>query len=93
MLYRYYFILNKQQLDLDFNIIEFSRYAEQTQCDIKHIKQMLHKIVRQRALRNLRLYDNWDLIGALSKFYSSSVYSPLTLTKEDCLPRCSFAIY
>lgn len=93
MPYRYYFISNKQQLDLDFNIIEFGRYAEQTQCDIKHIKQMPHKIARQRALRNLRLHDNWDLIGALSKFYSSSVYSPLTLTKEDCLPRCSFAIY
>lgn len=71
---RYCLIYNQERPKLDFNIVEFGRYSEQTHRNIERIKLITVKTHREQALRKLGLHSDWQLMDALSE-NSSHLYS------------------
>lgn len=76
---RYCIVSSPERPNLDFNIVEFGRYAEQTSRDIARIKTLPNKTRQTKALRDLGLHSDWRLMSALGMFSHRSHFIVLII--------------
>lgn len=65
---RYCLIHITERSNLDFNIIEYGRYSEQSRQNIARVKGMTKIMAKRNALGDLGVHDDWRLMNALGQY-------------------------